>query len=123
MQHIKASRDAGSGSGWGNLGSWPALVLARSPGNWGPAGSKPMPCTLSCQTTLVQAAVSCPEPLLTPAGPDQGVMPSDMSHLPIYLFLLLKNAIMTKIKLLQGKSSVSAKMLIKNASALKLLDA
>jgi len=50
-------------------------------------------------------------------------MPSDMSHLPIYLFLLLKNAIMTKIKLLQGKSSVSAKMLIKNASALKLLDA
>lgn len=41
----------------GELGSWPALVLTCSPGNRRPAGSKPMPRTPSCQTTLVQAAV------------------------------------------------------------------
>lgn len=57
-------------------------------------------------------------------------MPSDipgLSHLTIHLFFLLKNAIITKkkkkIKLLQGKSSISVEMLIKNIFALNLFSA
>lgn len=59
------------------LGGWgmAAPVPTCSPGNERPAGSKPMPCPPPAPPALPspahagQAELSCPEPLLIPAGP------------------------------------------------------